>query len=59
MQYRLDDLAESFSEMVFVNSENAGELWRMVDAFQPDIVSCYSIDIDEIPRQLALKQGEG
>lgn len=57
--YKLDDLAESFPEMVFVSSENAGGLWRMADAFKPDIVSCCSIDIDEIYRQLALQQGEG
>ena len=56
--FKLDDVAESFSEVLFVNNENAGELWRIVDAFQPDIVSYCSIRIDEMPRQLVEKQAQ-
>lgn len=53
--FMLDDIAESFSETLFVNIENAGELWRLVNTFHPDVVSFCSIKINEIPRQLNSK----
>lgn len=56
--FMLNDVAESFSETVFVNLENAGELWRMVDAFKPDVVSFCSIRINEIPRLMRQNQAQ-
>lgn len=50
--FMLDDIAESFSETLYVNNENAGQLWRLVDTFHPDVVSYCSIMINQIPSQL-------
>ena len=37
----LDDMAESFSEMLYINVEDAGQLLHVVDVFHPDLV-CYA-----------------
>ena len=35
----LDDIADSFSELIYINIEDAGSLFSIVDQFQPDVVA--------------------
>ena len=35
----LDDIADSFSEMIFITIEDTGSLFSIIDQFQPDIVA--------------------
>ncbi len=40
----IDDIAESFSQMLYINVEDAGSLWKLMDIYKPDIVSYAGID---------------
>ena len=51
----LDDIAESFSEMIYINIEDADSMFTLVDRFEPSIVAYAGInfqtfvDLVEIP----------
>lgn len=43
--YFIDDMAESFSQMLYINVEDAASLWTLMDIYQPEVVSYAGINV--------------